>query len=1290
MNTMTDRNSDKKNLSDLFESVRISLASPEKILDWSHGEITKPETINYRTLKPEKDGLFDERIFGPTKDWECYCGKYKKIRYKGIVCDKCGVEVTRALVRRERMGHIGLAVPVTHIWYLRGAPSKLALILDVPSRKLEQVVYFAAYIITDVNEEMRQQAVNQLASEYAQHTKGLKNDYKKKMDTAGNLTERERVSKELAEKLDKLKLAYSTAVSEIGSLKPKTIISELEYRDLSLKYGGVFKAGIGAEAVNELVSKLDVANDIAELKKELIDAVGQRRKRLQKRLRLLKNFHEAKISPSWMLLSNLPVIPPDLRPMVQLDGGRFATSDLNDLYRRVINRNNRLKKLLDLGAPEVITRNEKRMLQEAVDALLDLTARETSTSTVSKRKLKSLSDLLRGKQGRFRQNLLGKRVDYSGRSVIVVGPTLSLDQCGLPKTIALEIFKPFVIANLMRNEIVHNVKTASKMVERQVPEVWDALDEVIGHYYVLLNRAPTLHRLGIQAFKPILVEGNAIQLHPLTCSAFNADFDGDQMAVHLPLSKAAQTEAREIMLSSHNLLKPATGDPIIVPKQDVVLGCYYATLAKPLAAGETIKAFNDIDELVLANANGLIGYHHLIKIKLTPDGDWLETTLGRVLFNQIIPDGLAFINSPVVNKTLKNTIRAVYEMYGDEITAKFADDLKNLGFKFATASGATFGAGDVVIPTEKPRIMQAAEDKVEQIRLQYKEGLITAEEKKRLSIGVWADAKSDIENLVHNKDNPFSSVNLMMDSQARGTMEQLNQMAGMKGIVVNPAGSAIELPVKSNYKEGLTPLEYFVSTHGARKGGADTALKTSDAGYLTRRLVDVAQDITITQADCGAMAGRTITKAYVESINDKLSSVVSGRFTLNPVIGADGKEVVPADTYINKAVAAEIEESGATEVTIRSILNCQSDHGACQKCYGEDLARGKVVNLGEAVGIIAAQSIGEPGTQLTMRTFHTGGVASALDITQGLPRVEELFEARTPKTEALLAEKSGEVKLTEINNKKFLQLLADVDKHMEMPTGKNLTLRVEDGAKIKKGDVIAVDGNGEEVKSLVTGIVHLATKKGYIAYQKKEMIEYPVTANMYLKVANGDKVEQGDSLTEGHYNLKTLMRLKGEDAAKQYILSEIQKIYAWQGQNINDKHVEVIVKRMFGLVRIEDEGDSDYLAGEVVHKLVLDRAVAKLQAANKRLPQWESLLLGISKAALNTDGFLSAASFQETTRVLVDAATQGKVDYLKGLKENVIIGRLIPAGTGFMPRHMSGQTSQSGVSLAPEVMAPES
>ncbi|MFH0912541.1 MAG: DNA-directed RNA polymerase subunit beta', partial [Patescibacteria group bacterium] len=1153
MSMITEKNSDKKNISDMFESVRISLASPEKILEWSHGEITKPETINYRTLKPEKDGLFDERIFGPTKDWECYCGKYKKIRYKGIVCDKCGVEVTRSLVRRERMGHISLAVPVTHIWYLRGAPSKLALALDVPSRKLEQVVYFAAYIVTEVNEEMRQQAINQLASEYAQHTKGIKNDYKTKMDGANNLTERERISKELAEKLDKLKVAYNTAVSEIGSIKLKTILSELEYRDLSLKYGGVFKASIGAEAVYDLVGKLDVVTDMAELSKALIDAVGQKRKRFQKRLRLLRNFHEASIIPRWMLLTNLPVIPPDLRPMVQLDGGRFATSDLNDLYRRVINRNNRLKKLLDLGAPEVITRNEKRMLQEAVDALLDLTARETSTSTVSKRKLKSLSDLLRGKQGRFRQNLLGKRVDYSGRSVIVVGPTLKLDQCGLPKTIALEIFKPFVIANLMRNEIVHNVKTASKMVERQVPEVWDALDEVIGHYYVLLDRAPTLHRLGIQAFKPILVEGNAIQLHPLTCLAFNADFDGDQMAVHLPLSRAAQAEARDIMLSTHNLLKPATGDPIIVPSQDIVLGCYYATLMKQSTKSTIVKAFKSVDELTLVHINGLIDYHDIIKIKLTAESDWLETTLGRVLFNQIIPEGIAYVNAPVVKKTLKNIIRAVYEMYGDEVTAKFADDLKNIGFKFATASGATFSATDIIIPPEKTQIMQEAEDKVEQIRLQYKEGLITTEEKKRLSIEAWSDAKSDIESFAHKKDDPFFSINLMMDSQARGSMEQLNQMAGMKGIVVNPAGRAIELPVKSNYKEGLTPLEYFISTHGARKGGADTALKTSDAGYLTRRLVDVAQDMTVMQADCGVKIGRTITKEYVESINDKLSSVVAGRFTLEPIISADGKEVIPTDTYIDKIAEQIIEESGVTEVAVRSILHCQSEHGVCQKCYGEDLSKGKVVKLGEAVGIIAAQSIGEPGTQLTMRTFHTGGVASALDITQGLPRVEELFEARNPKTEALLAEKSGTVKLTEVNNKKFLQLLVDMDKHMELPTGKKVTLKVKDGAKIKKGDVIAMDVNNEEIKSLVTGTVNLSTKKGYIVYTKKEMLEYPITSNMYLKVTDGQTIKQGDRLTEGHYNLKTLMRLMGDSPTKQYILSEIQKIYAWQGQNINDK-----------------------------------------------------------------------------------------------------------------------------------------
>ncbi|MFA5967209.1 MAG: DNA-directed RNA polymerase subunit beta' [Patescibacteria group bacterium] len=1264
---IVDKILDKRSIADLFESMRISLASPERILDWSFGEVTKPETINYRTLKPEKDGLFDERIFGPTKDWECYCGKYKKIRYKGVICDKCGVEVTRALVRRERMGHITLAVPVSHIWYLRGAPSKLGLALDVPARKLEQVIYFAAYIITEVKEDLRQQALNQLSGEYAQHSKAFKNDYKKKMEEAANLSERERFSKELADKLDKLKNAYNAAANEINSLKTKMIISELEYRDLMLKYGSVFKAGIGAEAVHNLIGKIDLTAELEGLKQELVDALGQKRKRLQKRLRLLKDFQQAGISPVWMLIKNLPVIPPDLRPMVQLDGGRFATSDLNDLYRRVINRNNRLKKLMDLGAPEVITRNEKRMLQEAVDALLDLTARETSTSTVSKRRLKSLSDLLRGKQGRFRQNLLGKRVDYSARSVIVVGPTLDLNQCGLPKTIALEIFKPFVIANLMRKEIVHNVKTASKMVEKQVPEVWDALDEVIGHYYVLLNRAPTLHRLGIQAFKPVLVEGNAIHLHPLTCLAFNADFDGDQMAVHLPLSRAAQDEAKQIMLSTHNLLKPATGEPVIVPDKDVVLGCYYATLAKPHQPEDKLTAFRDADDLLLAYHNNLIGYHDMVKVRMQP-GEWKETTLGRVLFNQIVPEGVAFVNEPMTKKSLKKIMGAVYAVYGNEVTARFADNLKNFGFRFATISGTTFSAADLLIPPQKIDIMKVAEEKVEKIRQQYKEGLITADERKRLSIEVWGEAKSQIETLVQDKSNPFASINLMMVPGARGTAEQINQMAGMKGVVVNPAGSVIELPVKSNYKEGLTPLEYFISTHGARKGGADTALRTSDAGYLTRRLVDVAQDITISQEDCGATTGRIITQAYAESVNDKVASIVTGRFTLTDIKDPAGAVVVPADTYIDKNMAKLIAERGVTEVTVRSLLHCQAEQGVCQKCYGEDLARGERVKLGEAVGIIAAQSIGEPGTQLTMRTFHTGGVASALDITQGLPRVEELFEARAPKTEAMLAERAGSIKIAEINNKQFLQLLSTVDKHMDLPAGKHVVLKVNDGDKIKKGDIIATDANGEDIHSLVAGTVKLGSKKGYIIYQAKDLLEYPITTAMFLKVIDGQTVEQGDRLTEGHYNLKTLMRLKGEDAVKQYILSEIQKIYAWQGQNINDKHVEVIVQRMFGLARIDDEGDSEFIAGEVMSRLIVEREIARLQAAGKRVPQYEHLLLGISKAALNTQGFLSAASFQETTRVLVEAAIQGRVDHLRGLKENVIIGRLIPAGTGFENR----------------------
>ncbi|OGB74458.1 DNA-directed RNA polymerase subunit beta' [candidate division Kazan bacterium RBG_13_50_9] len=1255
----------KRPSAESFAAVRISLASPEQILAWSHGEVTKPETINYRTLKPEKDGLFDERIFGPTKDWECYCGKYKKVRYKGVVCDKCGVEVTRSVVRRERMGHIGLAVPVSHIWYLRGAPSRLALALDVQSKRLEQVIYFAAYIITEVDEEARKQALDQLASEYSQHTKALKNEYKTKTsDTKAQ--ERTRLTKELSDKLDKLKAAYHTAITEIHDLKGHRIISELEYRDLSLKYGSVFKAGIGAEAVFGLVSHIDLVAQVKALRHELKEALGQKRKRLQKRLRLLEGLTKAHLRPEWMLVKNLPVIPPDLRPMVQLDGGRFATSDLNDLYRRVINRNNRLKKLQDIGAPEVITRNEKRMLQEAVDALFDLTAREASTSTTSKRKLKSLADLLRGKQGRFRQNLLGKRVDYSGRSVIVVGPTLNLYECGIPKGIALEIFKPFVISILVRNEVVHNVKTASKMVEKQVPEVWDALDEVIGKYYVLLNRAPTLHRLGIQAFKPVLVEGNAIQLHPLVCTAYNADFDGDQMAVHLPLSQPAQEEAREIMLSVRNLLKPATGDPIIVPGQDVVLGCYYMTLSKPIEDGLALPLFDDLQEALLAFDNGRINYHDPVRARV--NGVIVTTTLGRLLFNQVIPPELGFINEVVTKQTLKRVINQVHARFGDETTAKFADDLKNTGFSFATSSGTTLSVGDLHIPDEKAEIVRVAEEKIEQIRQQYKDGLITVDERRRLSTKLWGEIKETIEDLVSKSDDLFSPVYMMIDSKARGSAEQLNQMVGMKGVVVNPAGVKIELPVKSNYKEGLTSLEYFISTHGARKGGADTALRTSDAGYLTRRLVDVAQDVVVAEEDCGTKQGRTVHLEDARAINETLSSTVRGRFLAEAVRDQKGGVLLKAGTFLDESNVSLLDEHGIKEVVVRSPLGCVARKGVCRKCYGTDLARGSLVKLGEAVGIVAAQSIGEPGTQLTMRTFHTGGVASALDITQGLPRVEELFEARTPKVEAILAERDGRVKLTEISGRKFLQLLAAVEHTVELPKGSGVTLKVQDGQEVKKGDVIAQDKDGLPIEATVSGTVVLSGSRPRIVYKKKEAFEYPITSNIFVRALDGQEVKKGERLTEGHYNLRDLLRLKGEPAVKRYIINEIQKIYALQGQNINDKHVEIIISKMFGRTRIKEEGDSHYMAGEVISRLRFQEEVEKLKTAGKTPPICENLLLGISKAALSTEGFLSAASFQETTRVLVEAATTGTVDYLTGLKENVIIGRLIPAGTGFRER----------------------
>jgi len=1240
-----------------FLAVRIGLASPEQILHWSHGEITKPETINYRTLRPEKDGLFDERIFGPTKDWECYCGKYKKIRYKGIVCDKCGVEVTRAAVRRERMGHIQLAAPVSHIWYLRGTPSRLGLALNVPARRIEQVIYFAAYIITAIDEEARSRALQQLEQEYKAHITRLKAE--RKQDRLSDA--------ELEDKLEKLKAAYQTAIGEVKDIRLKQILSEHEYRNLSLKYGQVFKAGIGAEAVYQLVKDLELDEEIKQGRHQLKTATGQKYKRLQKRSRLLEGMLKANLHPSWMFVTILPVIPPDLRPMVQLDGGRFATSDLNDLYRRVINRNNRLKKLVEIGAPEVITRNEKRMLQEAVDALFDITARETSTATATKRQLKSLSDMLKGKQGRFRQNLLGKRVDYSGRSVIVVGPDLELDECGVPKSIALELFKPFVISSLLRDGLVHNVKTAGKLVEKETTEVWDALDSVIGHYYVLLNRAPTLHRLGIQAFKPILVEGNAIQLHPLTCAAFNADFDGDQMAIHLPLSEPAQKEAEEIMLSVKNLLKPATGDPIVLADQDMILGCYYLTLMAPPLPDAKKKYFADVNEARLAHAHKVVELH--TSIVVPAKGGMHETTLGRLIFNEILPEEFVYFNDVADKKALKRLVNDCYKRMTREQTVKLVNAIKDLGFKYATLSGATFSAADLEIPNEKASLVSNTDAKVENIKLQFKEGLITADERRRLVINLWEKTKQEVEALLKNQltYKLFSPTAMMIHSGARGSLEQFNQLIGIVGTKVNAAGNKIELPVKSNYKEGLESLEYFLSTHGARKGLSDTALRTSDAGYLTRRLVDVCQDVVIAQADCGATQGIRLHRNPDDLLGDPFIKRVEGRFAAEDIKNPAGKLLVATGEYITEDKALAIDASGLDSVIMRSPIWCEAEWGLCQKCYGKDLARGSLVKIGEAIGIIAAQSIGEPGTQLTMRTFHTGGVASTADITQGLPRVEELFEARAPKTEALLAPVEGIVNIMEVGNKKILRLEGNEETVAQLTVPAGGKLRVQNAAKVKRGDVL-VEGE-QEVKAPVSGTVQIDDDVITLRYTKKQAYEFQLTPRTFLRVKDNEKVGRGQQLTEGQLNLKDLMQLKGLSATQRYIIDEIQKIYNLQGQNINDKHVEIVVRQMFSKVRIEKEGDSELTVGEIIERLKFNRLAAEAVAKGKTPPIATQLLLGVTKASLNTESFLSAASFQETTRVLVDAAVIGKTDYLKGLKENVIVGRLIPAGTGFREYH---------------------
>lgn len=1231
-----------------FNAIKIGIASPEEVLKWSHGEITKPETINYRTLKPEKDGLFCERIFGPEKDWECYCGKYKKIRHKGVICDKCGVEVTRSIVRRERMGHIKLAVPVTHIWFLRGVPSSVGLVLGMSVRDLEKVVYFISYIVTSVNEEAQKKALENIEKEY-----------KEKKATLGKEIKDD---SELTDKLEELEATRNMAKEEIGSLKKFAILSEIKYREFSMKYGNVFKAGIGAEAVRDLLTEVNLENIEKELVSEVENSQGQKRKKALKRLKLVQGLISAKIRPDWMIISNLPVIPPGLRPMVQLDGGRFATADLNDLYRRVINRNNRLKKLMQLDAPEVIMRNEKRMLQESVDALLDNNARREKAvaGAGAKRKLRSIADMLKGKQGRFRQNLLGKRVDYSGRSVIVAGPELKMDQCGLPKMMALELFKPFVISRLVGEGIAHNIKSASRMIERGKSEVWDALDKVIEHKYVLLNRAPTLHRLGIQAFLPILIEGKAIQIHPLVCEAYNADFDGDQMAVHVPLSRMAQAEAEQIMVSKKNLLKPAAGEPVAKPRHEMILGVYWMTKEKEDVRGEG-KYFAGKDEAISFYNLGFI--HPQAKIKVKYEDEILETTIGRLMFNEVLPENFPYINEEVNNKKLVAFVKKIYEEKGSEFTTDFLDSIKDLGFKFATISGLSISMDDVQVPENKKDILAEAENKVDGIREQLEQGFITEDEKYSLSLEVWQDAKDKVQESLTGSLNPWSFLTIAMNSGARGDMKQVGQLGAMKGNVVNAAGRIIELPIKSNYKEGLSTLEYFISTHGTRKGFADTALRTSDSGYLTRRLVDVSQDVITTEEDCKDNEGLMVSRIESQKIGEEFVNRLITRFTAEKIVNPKtGEIIVSKGTLITEKVAAEIEKHGINEVKIRSILSCKTKWGVCQKCYGADLTNAKPVQMGTAVGIIAAQSIGEPGTQLTMRTTHTGGVVG-VDITQGLPRVEELFEARTPKGEAVLAEIDGRILIDSTGKRKKVKLVSMiVDKEVYEIKGYKPAVKNNSVVEIK--DVLAVKEGKKPIRAKANGIVKI---KGETLELTKEadMREYEIMPQVKILVSDGDEVKRGAQLTEGSWNLQKALELIGESEVQRYITLEIQKIYATQGQTINDKHIEVIIRQMFSRARIDEPGDSTFIIGEIISRKMLVEENERVKKAGKKVASYENLLLPISKVSLSTDSWLSAASFQETNRVLISASTEGKIDHLQGLKENVIIGKLIPVGTGY-------------------------
>jgi len=1457
-----------------FDAIRISLASPDQILEWSHGEVTKPETINYRTLRPERDGLFCERIFGPTRDWECACGKYKRTRYKGIVCDKCGVEVAHSRVRRERMGHIKLASPVSHIWYVKGVPSRLGLLLNISPRNLERVLYFAQYVITNVDEDARNRTITRAEKELNMKIARIEGEVQSKIDTIeadrttqlGELDHQEgaqltSLAEQLAaetgeviatgqrlqasmEKLhgkptaeaivlpwlneplvpqgvavtrehlnalndtiqrrlseiedninheqdsvrnmiaarhdlvrreteqttedqrhtvevekQRMRTALNNSLEELKGLKERELLTESEYRDLQEHWGNVFRAGMGAEAVRELVAKIDLDSMVKELRQEIqVTQSKQRKKKAAKRLRVAESFRKSGNRPEWMILTVLPVLPPELRPMVQLDGGRFATSDLNDLYRRVINRNNRLKRLLELGAPDVIVRNEKRMLQEAVDSLIDNGRRGRAVSRSGKRKLKSLSDMLKGKQGRFRRNLLGKRVDYSGRSVIVIGPELKLNQCGLPKKMALELFKPFVMRRLVEYNYAHNIKSAKRLVDRESPEVWDVLEEVTKERPVLLNRAPTLHRLGIQAFEVVLIDGSAIQIHPLVCAAFNADFDGDQMAVHVPLSDAAVHEARDLMMSSANLLKPSSGEPIVGPSKDMVLGCYYLTVAVPTAKGAG-KSFADPDEVRLAYDLGVVDLRAPIQVRFTdwadevsldalelnsevsvalaqrglrtagdvvralltnrklltedlglsgrvledirvrllanhirpdkmPQTGLLDTTVGRVLFNVALPKPLQFANEVMDKKKLSDFVGVCYELMGPLVTADVVDEIKRLGFTYATVSGMTIAVSDIAVPPTKQAVMEETTAKVEESERQYRRGLITEEEQYNKVVELWSRATDEITQAVKDLLDPVSGLGAMATSGAtKGGIQPIRQLAGMRGLMADPSGRIIALPIRSNFREGLTALEYFLSTHGARKGLADTALRTADAGYLTRRLVDVAQDVIITSDDCGTEAGIWFNKASEAMTGEKLSERIAGRFTAGPVVDPKtGEVLLERNQLIDEMALGVIKRAGVEKVFVRSPLTCENRFGLCKLCYGSDLGRGGMAKMGEAVGIIAAQSIGEPGTQLTLRTFHTGGVAGAEDITQGLPRVEELFEARTPKGEAVISEIGGvvdvywdgDVKKLKVTNSRLRRKT-----HM-IPAGYQLL--VTEGDRVQANTVIAKaylpETDPQEFLAAIDGNIYVEPEPegGYKAVVRREDVEewitdIPVSAR--LRVDKGDRVEVGTQLTEGSKNPREVLRIQGREAAQMYLLDEVQKVYRSQGVNIHDKHIEVIIRQLLRRVRVLRSGDTDMLIGELIDRFEFEETNDAVVARGGEPARGEPVLLGVTKASLNTDSFLAAASFQETTRVLTDAAVRGAKDGLRGLKENVIIGKLIPVGTGFETRRRAVEMGRS-------------